>query len=126
MITLSLFTAIGCSRDNGVDESTSANLKTKLIGKWYFADPAIYGTSNNNSFTFTTDNKVTYKFGSGASDYENGTYSVDGDKLTMTYPQNVTLTYVQKVVFLTDTKVEFVATGKAGEEPYDGTYYKSK
>ena len=123
----SLLLFINCSKDED-DKATSPNLtKQKLIGKWYFADPAIYGYSTNNSFTFTSDGKVTYTYWTGtASDFdsETGPYSVEGDKLTMIYPENTVLTFVQKVVFVTDTKVNFEATGNPNEEPYDGTYYK--
>ena len=121
-----LLLSFSCSRDE--DSGTSNETKQKLIGKWYFADPAIYGYSTNNSFTFTSDGKVTYSYWAGGSgsgfDSETGTYSVEGDVLRMVYPQNVTLTFVQKVVFLTDKKVQFIETGKPNEEPYDGTYYK--
>ncbi len=121
-----LLVSFNCSRSD--DSSSSNETKQKLIGKWYFADPATYGYSTNNSFTFTSDGKVTYTYweggGSGGFDSETGTYSIEGDVLKMVYPEVVTLTFVQKVVFLSDKKVEFVATGKPNEEPYDGTYYK--
>ena len=121
-----LLLSFSCSRED--DSSTSNENKQKLIGKWYFADPATYGYSTNNSFTFTSDGKVTYSYWAGGSgsgfDSETGTYSVEGDVLRMVYSQNVTLTFVQKVVFLTDKKVQFIETGKPNEEPYDGTYYK--
>lgn len=119
--------SFSCSR-NDDDLNSSNETRQKLIGKWYFSDPSVYGFSTNNSFTFTSDGKVTYSYWAGGSgsgfDSETGTYSVEGDVLRMVYPQNVTLTFVQKVVFLTDKKVQFIETGKPNEEPYDGTYYK--
>ncbi len=36
----------------------------------------------------------------------------------MIYPQTVTLTYIHKMVFITDKKVQFVATGNSNETPY--------
>lgn len=119
--------SFSCSR-NDDDLNSSNETRQKLIGKWYFSDPSVYGFSTNNSFTFTSDGKVTYTYWTGGMnsdfDSETGTYTADGDKLTMIYPETVTLKFVQKVVFHSDKKVEFVDTGNPNEEPYDGTYYK--
>ena len=124
-----LLLSISCSKDHD-NESSLNETGQKLIGKWYFTDPStnpIY----NHSFTFSTDGKVVYRFWPGGSstdlDSENGTFTVDGDKMTMIFPGNVTLTYVQKVVFISSTKVKFIATGNPNEEPYygTGTYYKA-
>lgn len=123
LLALTLLFSFSCSRDS--DEQSFNSIKQKLIGKWYFGDPAIYGTTGeNHSFTFTNDNVVTYRSGPEASDFENGSYTVDGNKLTMVYPDNVVITYVQKVVFLGDNKVEFRPTGSPNEEAYEGDYYK--
>jgi hypothetical protein len=125
-ILLSLVFFTNCSDDNS--NSTSSPTEQKLVGKWYFSDPSVNGNNPNNSFTFTTDKKVTYRYwlgGSGTSyDSETGTFSANGDKLTMIFPKDAVVTFTQKVVFLTDKKVQFVATGNPSEEPYDGTYYK--
>ncbi len=112
------------------DDDTSSLNETgqKLIGKWYFDDPSIYGYTHNNSFTFTSDGKVVYRYWDGSPgnnyDSETGTFTTDGDKMTMKFPATVTLTFIQKVVFVTDKKVNFVATGNPNEEPYDGDYFK--
>jgi len=123
LLALTLLFSFSCSRDR--DEQPSNSTKQKLIGKWYFGDPAIYGTTGeNHSFTFSNDNVVTYRFGSQTTYFENGSYTVDGDKLTMVYPDNVVVTYVQKVVFSGDSKVEFRPTGNPNEDAYEGDYYK--
>ncbi len=118
-----------CSKDHD-NESSLNETGQKLIGKWYFADPSTNPIYNNHSFTFSTDGKVVYRYWPGGSstdlDSENGIFTVDGDKMTMIFPGKVTLTYVQKVVFISSTKVKFIATGNPNEIPYYGTYYKAK
>lgn len=119
-------TISSCTNSDDSTNSTSNPIEQKLIGKWYFKDPST-SPSNNNSFTFNTNGKVTYSYwtGTGTSyDSETGTFSTSGDKLTMVFPETVSLTFVQKVVFITEKKVQFIATGNPDEEPYDGTYYK--
>lgn len=126
LIAIMLLVVFSCSKDDN-DSSSLNETGQKLVGTWYFNDPSTSPTSNN-SFTFTSDGKVTYRFltinGGNNYDSETGTFKVEGDKLTMVYPQTVSLTFVQKVVFVTDKKVQFVSTGNPNEEPYDGTYYK--
>lgn len=115
-----------CSKE---DDSSGQNvIEQKLIGKWYFADPEIYGYATNNSFTFNSNKEVTYSFWTGGSNNEfnseTGSFSVDGDILTMTFPDNVVLVFIQKVEFINDNKVEFLLAEGSGGEPYDGTYYR--
>ncbi len=124
LISLVLFS--NCS--SGDDSSSQKNeTNQKLTGKWYFDDPSTKPTVNN-SFTFTANGKVTYSYWTGTGnnyESETGTFSMDGTILKMAFPDTITLTYIQKVVFLNDKTVQFLATGKANEEPYDGTYYKA-
>ena len=128
LLAISLF-IVGCSRSDDSDSGSKNETQQKLIGKWYFGDPAVYGYKTNNSFTFTSNGKVTYTYwaggNSGEFESETGTYKLNGDILTMVYPDKVTLTFIQKVVFKSDKIVEFKETGKSGAEPYDGTYYKA-
>ncbi len=125
LMTLTLFSS--CSSD---DSSSNGNNEVyqKLLGKWYFSDPSVYGYETNNSFIFSSNGNVTYSYWTGGAsndfDSETGTFSVEGDILTMVYPETVTLTFIQKVEFISDTKVKFIETGNPNEEPYDGTYYK--
>lgn len=117
-----------CSSDDD-NSSSNSEVYQKLIGKWYFADPEVYGYSTNNSFTFTSDGKVTYSFWTGGqnNDFnsEAGTFSVEGDILTMVYPETITLTFVQEVIFIDESTVTFVQVEGSNQEPYDGTYYKA-
>lgn len=128
LILIAIFSLMACSSDDDNSSSSNNEIYQSLIGKWYFADPEEYGYSTNNSFTFTSNGNVTYSYWTGGQendfDSETGTFSVDGDVLTMVYPETVTLTFIQKVVFVSDNEVEFQDTGVVGEEPYDGTYYR--
>lgn len=119
---------LSCSSDD--DSSNNNEVYQKLIGKWYFQDPSVYGYSTNNSFTFTSNNRVTYSYWRGGSstdfDSETGSFSVNGDILTMTFPEGVELVFVQKVIFINESKVQFVQAENSNEEPFDGTYYKAE
>lgn len=123
LITMTLF--LSCSSDESESENNSTY--QKLIGKWYFGDPTT-NPIENHSFTFTSQGDVTYYYGDGTAnsvdDYETGTFSVDGEVMTMIYPETVVLTFIQKVNFITDNKVEFLSTGNSGENAYEGIYYK--
>ena len=46
MISLSLS---NCSRDDDNNSGDDNSVKQKLIGKWYFSDPSVYGYNYNNS-----------------------------------------------------------------------------
>lgn len=119
----------GCSKDDDGQANNTNKVYKNLIGKWYFGDPEEYGYSMNNSFTFTSKGNVTYSYWTGGQgndfDSETGTFSVDGDILTMIYPEKVEIIFVQKVVFVNEGKMEFLPTGNADEEAYDGEYFKA-
>lgn len=126
LILIAIFSLVACSSDD--DNSSNNNeISQNLLGKWYFEDPTTNPTYNN-SFTFTADGNVVYSYWDGTPgnnyDSETGTFSVEGDILTMVYPETVVLTFIQKVVFISENEVEFQDTGVAGEEAYEGTYYK--
>lgn len=115
---------------NGDDDSSSLNeLEQKLSGKWYFEE---IGFEPNNSFTFNSNKIVRYTYwnGQGSNPYvfehEDGTWSMNGDILTMTFPEGVELIFVQKVVFIDDNTVKFVEVPGSEHEPYDGTYYRAE
>jgi hypothetical protein len=124
-ITLLIITS-SCSSD---DDSPNSNneIYQSLIGKWFFDDPST-NPIDNNSFTFTSEGNVTYSYwtSSGVEVVnETGTFSVDGEILTMVFPENVELTFIQKVVFINDNKVEFQPTGNSGEDAYEGDYFRA-
>lgn len=124
LITVFVFTA--CSTDD--NESSSSEVESQILGKWLFDNPNS-NLSWNNSFTFTSDGSVTYSFwdgvyGSNNYDSETGTFSFDGDIMTMIFPEGVSLTFVQKVVYINDNVVEFQSTGVSGENAYDGDYFR--
>lgn len=126
VLTFSAVT-FSCSGDD--DSSYNNEVYQKLIGKWYFQDPDIDGYDYNNSFTFSSNGNVTYRYWIGIGDEfesEIGSFSVNGDILTMIYPEGVELVFVQRVVFLSENKVQFVQVEGSNEEPYDGTYYKAE
>lgn len=123
LFSLVFFT--NCSSD---DNSSSQNNETyqKLIGKWFFDDPSINPTINN-SFTFTSNGRVTYSYWTGTGneyDSETGSFSVNEDVMTMTFPETVSLEFIQKVVFINDNNVEFQPTGVSGQEAYEGDYFR--
>ncbi|MFM2213030.1 MAG: hypothetical protein RL427_293 [Bacteroidota bacterium] len=120
-----LSTVIQCSSSDG---GASSGLSQKIIGKWYFQP---IGSTPNNSFTFNANHTVRYSFwdGNGTNpytyDYEDGSWSMQDSKLTMTFPQTVSLTFVQNVLFSSNSVMQFVPTGNPSEEAYDGIYYKA-
>jgi hypothetical protein len=122
LIAILSFTA--CSSD---DDNNSSEIETQLLGKWLFENPNNNPTINN-SFTFTSNGNVTYSYWDGGQgnnyDSETGTFSFNGEVMTMIFPENVTLTFVQKVVFINDNVVEFEPTGVSGENAYEGDYFR--
>lgn len=123
---IAIFSLVACTSDD--DNSSDNETFDSLIGQWFFEDPATNPTINN-SFTFNSDGSVIYSYWDGTPgnnyDSETGSFSVDADILTMTFPENVTLTYVQRVNFINANIVEFLSTGVSGEEPYDGDYFRA-
>lgn len=124
-LSFSLFT-ISCSSDDNSDNNSN-QIYQDLIGKWYFENPTTNPT-HNNSFTFNSNGNVTYSYWDGTPgnnyDSETGTFSVDGNVLTMKFPETVLLTFIQKVVFITADKIEFQSTGVVGQEAYEGDYFR--
>ncbi|WP_179318822.1 hypothetical protein [Winogradskyella helgolandensis] len=123
MVTLSLLT---CS--NSDDSSNLNEVGQGLIGEWYFDNPVIYGVATNNSFVFNSSGEVIYNNWSGDADYdfnsEVGSFSVDGDILTMIFPEGVELTFVQLVAFENDYKVYFQPVSGSQYEAYEGDYFR--
>lgn len=124
---LTILTLSACSSDDDSNNNNANELEVKLIGKWLFENPTNNPTINN-SFTFTADGNVTYSYWDGGQgnnyDSETGTFSFNGDVMTMIFPEDVVLTFVQKVVYINDNVVEFQETGVAGENAYDGDYFR--
>ena len=125
LVLIAVLSFTACSNDN--DDNNLSEIESQLLGKWFFENPNNNPTVNN-SFTFTSDGKVTYSNWDGGSgnnyDSETGTFSFNGDVMTMTFPEDVSLTFVQKVVFINDNVVEFEETGVSNENAYDGVYYR--
>ncbi len=118
---------LGCSSSD--DGNDTNQIDSQLLGQWYFGNPLLVGLETNNSFTFNANGEVIYSYWSGGADFdfltETGTYSFEGDIMTMIFPEDVTLTFVQKVVFINDDVVEFQSTGVAGENAYEGDYFRA-
>jgi len=124
LIAIFVFTA--CSSDDDNDNNSS-EVESQILGKWLFENPTL-NPSHNNSFTFTTEGHVTYSYWDGGQgnnyDSETGTFSFNGDIMTMIFPEGVSLTFVQKVVYINDNVVEFQSTGVSGENAYEGDYFR--
>ena len=117
---------LSCSSD---DDSSGLNeIGQKLVGQWYFEDPQVVGYDQLNSFIFKSNGEVTYRYWTGTQTNtfydEVGYFSLNGDILTMTYPEDVVYVFVQKVIFLNDNIVEFVEVEGFEDEAYDGVYYR--
>ncbi|GAA4237590.1 hypothetical protein GCM10022291_24750 [Postechiella marina] len=124
LTVLLLTLTTSCSSDD--NDINTNELQSQLLGKWLFENPN-NNPSVNNSFTFTSSGNVTYSYwtGSGTNyDSETGTFTFNGDIMTMVFPEGVTLTYVQKVLFTNDNVVEFQSTGVSGEDAYEGDYFR--
>ncbi|NDI98343.1 hypothetical protein GWA97_04575 [Flavobacterium sp. LaA7.5] len=123
LLTLVVFT--NCSND---DDSSNNNNETyqKLIGKWYHDTP---DPEYNSALTFKNNGQVIYTYWTGNGntyDNETGSFSVEGDVMTMVFPETVTLTFVQKVVFVNDDKADFQPTGNPNEEAYEGFWFRAE
>ena len=122
LVLISIFALTACSSD---DENLS-EIESQLLGKWFFENPN-NNLNTNNFFTFASNGSVTYTYISLEGNIylsETGTYSFNGDIMTMIFPDSVSITFVQRVVFISDNLVEFVPTGVTGENPYDGDYFR--
>ncbi|MCO6147393.1 hypothetical protein [Flavobacterium sp. NRK1] len=124
MLTTSLFT-ISCNND---DSTTNNNNEVyqKLLGKWYHGEPS---PDYNSALTFNSNGTVKYTYWTGSGnnyDSETGTFSVEGDVMTMVFPETVTLIFVQKVVFVNADKVDFQSTGNPNEEAYEGFWFRAE
>lgn len=123
VLLISSFISFSCSGD---DDSNSLNeTAQKLIGTWgdYGLDEVFY-----KKFTFRNDSKVeyyTYPNPNGEPILEEvGNWSMDGDILTMEFPETVLLIYVQKVVFSDDNTVQFIEVPESEHDAWEGTYYR--
>lgn len=121
VLLISSIISFSCSGD---DDSTNLNeTAQKLIGTWgdYGLDEVFY-----KKFTFRSDSKVEYyTYPNGEPILEEiGDWSMDGDILTMEFPETVLLVFVQKVVFTNDDTVQFIEVSGTEHEAWEGTYYR--
>lgn len=124
LMSLTIFT--NCSDDDKTTNNTNNEVYQKLIGKWYHDSPE---PEYNSALTFKSNGSVIYTYWTGNSnnyDTETGTFNVDGEIMTMVFPQTVTLTFVQKVVFINNNQADFQPTGNANEEAYEGMWYRDE
>lgn len=121
LLLLSVLT-VSCSSDEDSNSELNENAE-KLLGTWGTRDSQ---NTFYKKFTYRSDSKVEYYTysGSQAELKEVGSWSMNGDVLTMVFPETIEITFVQKVVFTNETEVKFNSTGVSGEEAYSGTYYK--
>lgn len=117
-ITLGFLSCSGDDDTNNLNENAQ-----KLIGTW----GTFGGSEFYKKFTFRNDSKVEYyTYPSGEPVLEEvGDWSMDGNILTMVYPENVVLTFVQEVVFTNDNIVQFIEVSGSEYEAWEGTYYRA-
>lgn len=126
LLTVLFFSAIinfSCNSDDDTSSNLNENAQ-KLVGTW----GTFGGSEFYKKFTFRSDSKVEYyTYPNGEPILEEvGDWSMDGDILTMVYPENVVLTFVQKVVFTNDNTVQFIEVSGSEHEAWEGTYYRQE
>src|SRR5690606_26489857 len=86
-LIISSLAIMSCDSD---DNSSLNEIEQKLLGKWYFEEQPT--DIPNNSFTFNSNKSVRYTYWTGGSnndfDYEDGSWSMSGDILTMKFPDD--------------------------------------
>lgn len=121
-----LFTSISfltsCSSDDNSGSSLNTN-EEKIIGIW---GPKNGDGSIQKQFVFKNNKKVEYyTYWDEQGELEEvGNWSMNGDVLTMVYPETVELKYIQKVTFINDNEVTFTELTTTSDDAWEGTYFK--
>lgn len=118
----------GCSTDD--DSSSSQDINQKIIGNWAPEPLNAFSSDSLNyykRFTYRNDGKVEYYIYSVDNEpylAEVGNWVLDGDILTMNFPETVNLIFVQKVKFINDNLLNFSEVTDSDEDGYFGNYVR--
>lgn len=86
VLMMTSFIFFNCSSDDDITNSTSNPIEQKLIGKWYI-DGSNSTDVEPNSYTFKGNKTVSYKYYVSSEGWrvEDGTWILEGNKLTMKF-----------------------------------------
>lgn len=119
-LTLSLSS---CSSDS------ENNSNSKIIGTWGTQWNNGTGITTHPKFTFLSNKKVkyyTYPSGNQPELEEIGTWNLNGDVLTMDFPETVDIKFKNKITFTSDTEIEFEEIIQSGYDTWNAeTYFKT-
>lgn len=122
LVAFSFLSFTSCSSD---DDSSSNSTSHKIHGKW--------GTIGGDDitylrFNFRSDKKVEYfvywDWDVGPELEEIGSWSMDGDILTMVFSEEVELIFEQRVIFIDNDTMEFVEVPGSEHEAWADTYVR--
>lgn len=111
------------------DDDGGNNSNSEIIGTWGTEWNNGTGVAVHPKFTFLSNGRVkyyTYPSGSQPELEEIGTWNMNGDILTMNFPETVEIKFKNKVTFISETQFDFEEIQESGYDTWSAeSYFKT-
>ena len=115
-----------CSSD---DDSNGNSSNSEIIGTWGTKWNNGSGIAVHPKFTFLTNGRVkfyVYQSGNQPELEEIGTWNMNGDIITMNFPETVEIKFKNKVIFINETQFDFQEIQESGYDSWNAeSYFKT-
>ena len=115
-----------CSSD---DDSSGNSSNSEIIGTWGTKWNNGSGIAVHPKFTFLSNGRVkyyVYPSGNQPELEEIGTWNMNGDIITMNFPETVEIKFKNKVIFINETQFDFQEIQESGYDSWNAeSYFKT-
>ena len=115
-----------CSSD---DDSNGNSSNSEIIGTWGTKWNNGSGIAVHPKFTFLSNGRVkyyVYPSGNQPELEEIGTWNMNGDIITMNFPETVEIKFKNKVIFINETQFDFQEIQESGYDSRNAeSYFKT-
>ena len=115
-----------CSSD---DDSNGNSSNSEIIGTWGTKWNNGSGIAVHPKFTFLSNGRVkyyVYPSGNQPELEEIGTWNMNGDIITMNFPETVEIKFKNKVIFINETQFDFQEIQESGYDSWNAeSYFKT-
>lgn len=111
------------------DDDSGNNSNSEIVGTWGTQWNAGNGIATHPKFTFLSNGRVkyyVYPSGNQPELEEIGIWNLNGDILTMNFPETIEIKFKNKVIFISETQFDFEEIQESGYDTWSAeSYFKT-